>query len=152
MHILAWDETSSNLSSSHTCRSGPAGKYYNNNISLFLLEVHWQHYNIKHSCYSFAIYKLSNSVGIVPWRVANPLDGGIYLTLPGSLTIRPSDILIAIRRYMLMLAYIVPVYTRFQESVALGLWVHPLFCYNNSYMEWINILTYIPLCALRIPR
>ncbi len=36
-------------------------------------------------------HKLRQFKGISPWRVSNPLNGGICVTLPGALTIRPPD-------------------------------------------------------------
>ncbi len=41
-------------------------------------------------------YKLRHCIGIKSRRVSNPGHGGIYVTLPGALTIRPTDRMIVL--------------------------------------------------------
>ena len=53
------------------------------------ISQHLQHCNII-SAFSIS-HKLRHFIGIKPQRVSNPVHGGIYVTLPGALTIRPPD-------------------------------------------------------------
>ncbi len=46
---------------------------------------------LHHEPLSAIRYKFRHFLGIRPWWVSNPFHGGMYVTLPGALTIRPPD-------------------------------------------------------------